>query len=440
MPKESKGCWGVSAMGLDEYISMVTGQMRCKRARLPVAKELADHIADQKEAYMAEGMDAEKAEAEAVRQMGDAVEVGLEMDRIHRPRMDWKVLGLIGIFSVAACIFQGMLVTYQKGGEIFYENVWMSIVQVGVGLLIMTAILFLDYTYFAKKPLAVWLVLAILLPLANGILADGSAGGMADRVCSYVLIGLLLPAYGGLVYYYRQKGWKGLILCFLWLITGTVLSLRTVLDTFTIVMICFSCLLLLIVSIVAGWFAVPRFPALVVTGTAVVGGVAGMFFYIMNFGYSYQQARMRAVYCRSDENVFYITGRMQELLRNLEFVGKENIADNWIPWEGANSLLFIGSRLGLLVMLLFIAGLAVLLAIMAAGILKQKSVFGSLMGTVCFLGLAVPVVCHILSTVGFIPYADVRIPFLYPGWIANAGFYTLLGLYLSVYRNTDVVG
>ena len=427
-------------MDLDEYIRAVTGQMRCKRAQQPVARELADHIADQKQSYVESGMEAAEAEAEAVRQMGDPVEVGLEMDRIHRPRTDWKMLGIIGLFSVAACIFQGMLVTYWDNGGYLFGDFRDSIAQVGLGVLLMTGIYFLDYTYFAKKPLAVWLALAILLPLATRILSEGAAGGVADRICSYVWIGLLLPAYGGLIYYYRKKGWKGLLWCFLWLLAGTLLSLRAVLDTFTIVMICFSCLLLLIVSIAAGWFAVPKLPALAATGTAVVGGVAGIFFYIMNFGYSYQQARMRAIYCRSDENVSYITDRMQEVLRNLEFVGKENIADNWIPWEGANSLLFIGSRLGMLAVLLIIAGFAVLLAILAAGILKQKSVFGSLTGTACFLGLAVPVVCHILSTVGLIPYADVRIPFLYPGWIANAGVYTLLGLYLSVYRNTDVVG
>lgn len=57
-------------MDLSEYIAVVTAQMRCKRARAMVAKELADHIADQKQAYVETGMDEASAELAAVRQMG----------------------------------------------------------------------------------------------------------------------------------------------------------------------------------------------------------------------------------------------------------------------------------------------------------------------------------------------------------------------------------
>ena len=57
-----------------------------------IAKEVEDHIEDQKQVFMAEGMKEEEAEKAAVEEMGDPVEVGVEMDQIHRPKMPWKAI------------------------------------------------------------------------------------------------------------------------------------------------------------------------------------------------------------------------------------------------------------------------------------------------------------------------------------------------------------
>lgn len=80
-------------MDKKKYIETVTEQIRCKRALPLVTKELEDHIEDQKSAYMADGMDSFEAEEAAVLEMGDPVEVGIDMDRIHRPKMAWKMIG-----------------------------------------------------------------------------------------------------------------------------------------------------------------------------------------------------------------------------------------------------------------------------------------------------------------------------------------------------------
>ena len=72
-------------MDKKKYIQTVTEQIRCKRALPLVTKELEGHIEDQKSDYMKAGMNVEEAEEAAVLEMGDPVEVGVEMDRIHRP-------------------------------------------------------------------------------------------------------------------------------------------------------------------------------------------------------------------------------------------------------------------------------------------------------------------------------------------------------------------
>ena len=59
------------------YLQEVTDQIRNRRGKRLAEEELCGHIEDQTEAYIRDGMTPEAAEAEAVRQMGDPVSVGL---------------------------------------------------------------------------------------------------------------------------------------------------------------------------------------------------------------------------------------------------------------------------------------------------------------------------------------------------------------------------
>ncbi|MCQ5300340.1 permease prefix domain 1-containing protein, partial [Blautia wexlerae] len=52
---------------MDEYLKTLLQQIRCKNARPYVKNELQDHIEDESEANMQEGMDREQAERVAVR-------------------------------------------------------------------------------------------------------------------------------------------------------------------------------------------------------------------------------------------------------------------------------------------------------------------------------------------------------------------------------------
>lgn len=88
-----------------DYLELMTGQIRCKKMCPVIAKEVEDHIEDQKQAFMAEGMKEEEAEKAAVEEMGDPVEVGVEMDQIHRPKMPWKVIFVIALMQILSGMF-----------------------------------------------------------------------------------------------------------------------------------------------------------------------------------------------------------------------------------------------------------------------------------------------------------------------------------------------
>lgn len=82
---------------MEEYIGKLLEQVRFKKAHKGIEDELRAHIEDQISDNMAAGMDREAAERAAVADMGDPVEVGISMDRVHRPRLAWNVI-IISIF------------------------------------------------------------------------------------------------------------------------------------------------------------------------------------------------------------------------------------------------------------------------------------------------------------------------------------------------------
>ncbi len=426
-------------MDASEYIDIVTGQMRCKRARAMVTKELSDHITDQTQDYLKEGMEASEAEREAVRQMGDAVEVGLEMDRLHRPHMDRRVLGIVVIFSMVAMFLQTMIVLSIRivGGM---DSVSSKAVpfQVLFGVLIMLGIMYLDYTFLGKYPLLPWIGL-LCLPIFCEV-----AGLPCERICMYVMMGLLIPAYVGVIYHYRTKGWLGLLGSFLWLSAGVFLYYRGMNRLFLAVVVCLMGMLMLSYALAKGWYGISRVGSVAALWGVVFCGLILLF--AIGGLEAFRIARLEAYFHYAEDSAGsgYMTNYMREVLGE---VSMWRPTGEWVhlwgeagyPLESALSFFLILKEMGIVPAILILVGFVVLFLGMAAGVSKQKNVLGSLLGMACVLSLLIPTIGHILNNISLLPYTDIYIPFLYPGWVANAISYTLLGLYLSVYRNTDVV-
>ena len=98
-----------------EYVENVCGQIRWKKVRPAVAEELEAHLDDQRQALMEEGASEEEAVKETLRQMGDPVSTGAQLDRVHRPKPQWAMLAAVGLllvmgfcFSLAANLLRGV--------------------------------------------------------------------------------------------------------------------------------------------------------------------------------------------------------------------------------------------------------------------------------------------------------------------------------------------
>lgn len=106
-------------------------QVRWRRARPALAQELRTHLLDQRDACLAQGMSQTEAEAESLRQMGDPVEVGTQLDRVHRPAPQWGMLALVGLLLCSGFFIQATVMQQLGRVQPYMPTVIVSILLGG---------------------------------------------------------------------------------------------------------------------------------------------------------------------------------------------------------------------------------------------------------------------------------------------------------------------
>ena len=94
---------------LADYLTAVGAQIRWRRARAPLLRELSDHITDQAADYRADGLEEADALDRAVAEMGDPETVGRDLDRLHRPKNRWGLALAVLLLALAGLFLQFMI-------------------------------------------------------------------------------------------------------------------------------------------------------------------------------------------------------------------------------------------------------------------------------------------------------------------------------------------
>lgn len=104
-------------MHIKEFLEVVCTQIKYKPIRNDIKDELNLHIQEAKEnLILEEHLSEEQAEEKAVSNMGDALEIGKKLNKIHRPKLDWVLLILVGIL-----IGFGLLVSVIRSNSLQYS-------------------------------------------------------------------------------------------------------------------------------------------------------------------------------------------------------------------------------------------------------------------------------------------------------------------------------
>lgn len=164
-------------MQINEFLNSVCEQIKYKPIRNTIAEELKDHIEDKKEELIEMGQNEEEAEKNAVEQMGDAEIIGKELNKVHRPRLDWKLLIILVVLLIFGFVISYIItenehtemMQYMKEGvsEYITTNYMIKYVCfVGLGFAVGVIIYFCDYERIKNKPLILYIIATVVIILA----------------------------------------------------------------------------------------------------------------------------------------------------------------------------------------------------------------------------------------------------------------------------------
>ena len=193
-------------------------QVRWKKARPGLAAEIRTHLLDQRDACLAQGMDEGAAQGEAVRQMGDPVALGTDLDRVHRPRPQWGLL----VFALALAAL-GTLVRLVLTMNTPIETPLVHIMGGVLGAVCLAAGYLLDVSALGR--VAGWLCLGFLI-VVTPMLPIWVFSWQESEVPAVYLLLILFPlTLALLLWRLRGRGWPGLLGALAWSLLCGILCL-----------------------------------------------------------------------------------------------------------------------------------------------------------------------------------------------------------------------
>ena len=410
---------------IQDYARAVCGQIRWKQAHAPIAEEIENHIIDQRDAYIAEGMDETVATQEAIAQMGDHVTVGALLDRTHRPKPQWGM-----ILLTAALLFTGFVIRLLIGSD---EQWLITILSALIGIGLMTAAYCIDFTLIGKYPKTVYF--AIL-----GI----SVGALFIHKSDVGLISLVFPlGFAAVVYAARNKGYWGIVLC----------GLSVLLLSFTVALLPYvsgfllsgvSGLVILCIAISRGWFGVKKVNGYLLVGISVAIITLLAILSISPGSYRWERLRMMFNPAIDPNGSGYIGAQIRTLLGGASLLGPGKapgeMIQGWLNHNTADYLFtYIIYHMGWFVFMLIMGALMLFIGKSIVLCIKQKSGLALFVSISVILTFMIQAVCYVLINLTIVQISPISLPLISQGNMATMINLMLIGVMLSVFRTGGIV-
>ena len=150
-------------MQIKDFLEKVCNEIKYKPIREEISKELENHIEESKEAYIHKGESEEIAINKAIADMGDAEVIGKTLNKIHKPKLDYKLIILLLILLCFTFLVVGIKTTshvFSEGEGPFFVK---TIVYLIIGFILGLVIYFMDYTKIAKYSNYIYIASSILV-------------------------------------------------------------------------------------------------------------------------------------------------------------------------------------------------------------------------------------------------------------------------------------
>ncbi|HYK71889.1 MAG TPA: FtsW/RodA/SpoVE family cell cycle protein [Pseudoneobacillus sp.] len=415
-----------------DFLNEVTHQIKSKEAKKFVADELNHHIKEAKKQWSVKGLSNQEAEAKAIEQMGNPTKLGIQMNKLHRPKVDWWLVILLGVSLLLG--FLPLMALSQHGyigSSIFMQN---KVIFVIFGALVAVGIMFIDYRKWQKRGwvfygLGVFILLAIRFfanQMINGVprIEIGSL-----TIENIMAIPLFMLAWASFFNHAHFKVWQfiGLFLfpVFLFLAIPSMTSIYI----YTIM-----------VFVMLYWSKFSRKTTVTLLSVAF-GSALIISLVLWNYLKVYQKERLLAFLTPEDFSTTsgYLYLRIEEFLSKASWFGSVGRKD-FIPAAHTD---FVFVTFTYYYGWLLAAALVLILMLFAVRIIfvssKIKDTYGKLLLVGAVALYLAQLATNVAMTLGIFPLVGISLPFMSYGIMPTLLNSLLIGVVLSVYRRKDLV-
>ncbi len=129
------------------FLMEVLRNIKSREAQEYIEKELNYHLNRSKSELISKGLSQDTAEEQAVKQMGNPSELGQQLNKLHRPKVDWMLLVLL-----LAALWMGLLPLLSIQGDYDFKLniVTKQAIYILIGMATALIVMFLDYRKLKK--------------------------------------------------------------------------------------------------------------------------------------------------------------------------------------------------------------------------------------------------------------------------------------------------
>lgn len=442
----------IGGVVMENYLKILLEQIRCKKACPRIEQEVRAHIEDQAKANRTEWMmNEEEAVKRAVQDMGDPVETGASLDKIHRPKMAWDFIAVMAVIAVASlAVHLAIGVGAEEiGSQTRGQYLLGAAAYTGIGFLLMLLVYRLDYSFLAGRGMlfaGIFLALITVGIFFTGVMVNGSTlflsvGGV--RISIPHLMFLYLPVFGAVLHQLHGSGWTGVLKSMPFLLYPVWLAMKIPRMGFAMLLF-FMMSVMLTAAVGCGWFRISKKVFLGIYWGIVLCIPVLLAFLVASGAApvpSYQQERLRAVIGGGFREHDYMTKVLLECVQNSRLFGAGGAeAVGQLPGYYSDYMLaFLSSCYGIAAYL----GVCLLVGAAAVKALRisfgQSNRLGMMVGFSSGLVLFSNLIFHIVGNMGILPRTETFLPFFSYTGTGIIVSYIMAGIALSVYRYKNIL-
>nr|RNG46590.1 FtsW/RodA/SpoVE family cell cycle protein [Bacillus thuringiensis] len=402
------------------FLKEVTNHIKSKEAKDLVATELDFHLKQTKNMWIEKGLSEEVAEDKAVEQMGSPIKLGQELNKLHKPKVDWFLIGLL-----VAAMGLGFLPVIALGHADLLMN---KVIFVILGVTTAIGMMLFDYRKLERLG---WLfyTIGVLILLMIKCFPTASLNGEPLLKIGSVIIDCLMTIpffFLGWASFFNNSRLKFIHLLMLYLFSLYLfLTTSTLLPLFIYITMVF---------VMLWWSKLGKKTAWLITILPIVPLIIRD---LLSWSAvkEYRMARILGM-LNPEHDLWYL--RLKEAMSSAGWFGTyENIKSiraAHTDFVFASLTYYYGYVLALV--------LVVILSLFAVRIMNIAYKINDGYGKLLLVGgvtlFVIHFICNVGMTLGILPRVSISLPFISYGLIPTLFHAFIMGIVLSVYRRKDI--